>query len=159
MINPEVLSDNASSLPGDANRDSPDRLSPGVRELYERPRSRMTAVARALRLLCPNCGKSGLLQGYLKPVAACPSCGESFGHIRSDDAAPWLTILIVGHILVPLMVVIESADIWPQAVSMVFWPATAALMAGLVLPRAKALFISLIWFEKSPGSEFDQQLD
>lgn len=153
------LSDNASSLLGAANGRSFDRLDLGAGEPGGRPQSRMTAVARALRLLCPNCGKAGLLQGYLKPVAACPSCSENFGHIRSDDAAPWLTILIVGHVLVPLMVAIESADIWPQTVSMIFWPALAALMAGLVLPRAKALFISLIWFEKSPGSEPDRRLN
>ncbi len=137
-----------------------DFASPSVgaaaREADGPPRSRMTALARALRLNCPNCGKARLLRGYLKQVDACPSCGERFGHIRSDDAAPWLTILIVGHVLVPLMVAIESADIWPQAVSIVFWPATGILMAGLVLPRAKALFISLIWFEKSPGSERDR---
>lgn len=117
----------------------------------------MTALARALRLDCPNCGKAPLLRGYLKQVDACPSCGERFGHIRSDDAAPWLTILIVGHALVPFMVAIESADIWPQAVSIIFWPAIGILMAGLTLPRAKALFISLIWFEKSPGSERDRR--
>lgn len=120
------------------------------------PWSRVTALTRALRLDCPNCGKARLLRGYLKQVDACPSCGEHFGHIRSDDAAPWLTILIVGHVLVPLMVAIESADIWPQAVSIIFWPAAGILLAGLVLPRAKALFISLIWFEKSPGSERDR---
>lgn len=119
--------------------------------------SRMTALARAIRLKCPNCGKARLLRGYLKQVDSCPSCGERFGHIRSDDAAPWLTILIVGHVLVPIMVVIESADIWPQIVSIIVWPAAGIFMAGLVLPRAKALFISLIWFEKSPGSERDQE--
>jgi uncharacterized protein (DUF983 family) len=158
MINPEGLSDHASLL-ADADGRSLDRQNLSAGESDERPRSRTAAVARGLRLLCPNCGKAGLLQGYLKPVAACPSCGENFGHIRSDDAAPWLTILIVGHFLVPFMVAIESADIWPQTVSMIFWPAIAALMAGLVLPRAKALFISLIWFDKSPGSESDRQID
>lgn len=117
--------------------------------------SRMTALARGLQLQCPSCGKARLLRGYLKPVEACPSCGEGFGHIRSDDAAPWLTILIVGHVLVPFMVAVESADIWPQFVSIIVWPALGASMAGLILPRAKALFISLIWFEKSPGSERD----
>lgn len=115
--------------------------------------TRGAALARALRLNCPHCGKARLITGYLKPVEACPSCGESFGHIRSDDAAPWLTILIVGHVLVPVMVAVEAADIWPQFVSIIAWPLIGALMAGFLLPRAKALFIALIWFEKSPGSE------
>ncbi len=132
--------------------DSSGQLNAGAGEPNVRP-SRMTALARALRLQCPNCGKANLLEGYLKPVDACPSCGEAFGHIRSDDAAPWLTILIVGHVVVPFMVAVEAADIWPQTFSMIFWPAISALLAGLTLPRAKALFIGLIWFDKAPGSE------
>ncbi len=119
--------------------------------------SRKTAILRALALQCPNCGKARLIPGYLKPVDQCPSCGERFGHIRSDDAAPWLTILIVGHILVPIMVVVEAADRWPQAFSIIFWPLTGIALGGLVLPRAKALFTALIWHDRAPGSENDRE--
>lgn len=117
--------------------------------------TRTTSLLRALRLRCPNCGKARLFQSYLKPVETCSTCGEKFGHIRSDDAAPWLTILIVGHMLVPIMVAVESADIWPQGFSLAFWPGAALSFGGLVLPFAKALMISIIWFEKSPGSEIE----
>ncbi len=115
--------------------------------------NRRTAFGRALRLRCPNCGRGNILHSYLKPVAACENCGEPYGHIRSDDAASWLTILVVGHILVPIMVAVESADRFPQGFSMAFWPIAAAVLTAFVLPRAKALIMSIIWFEKAPGSE------
>jgi uncharacterized protein (DUF983 family) len=115
--------------------------------------TRRTAYLRALRIRCPKCGGGKLLQAYLKPVANCSVCGERYGHIRSDDAAPWLTILVVGHILVPIMVAIESADRFPQGFSMAFWPIAAVALTALVLPRAKALMMAIIWFEKAPGSE------
>ena len=61
----------------------------------------LVAVGRGFSGRCPNCGKSKLFRGYLKQVDACPVCGERWGHIRADDAPPWLTILIVGHIIIP----------------------------------------------------------
>ena len=59
------------------------------------------AMWRGLRGVCPSCGKSKLYATYLKQVERCPRCHVALGHLRSDDAAPWLTILIVGHIVVP----------------------------------------------------------
>ena len=41
------------------------------------------------------------MRSYLKQVENCAACGESFGQIRADDAAPWLTIILVGHVFLP----------------------------------------------------------
>jgi uncharacterized protein (DUF983 family) len=61
------------------------------------------AARRGLIGLCPSCGKTKLFASYLKQVEACPNCGAHFGRIRADDAAPWGTIIVVGHIFMPLM--------------------------------------------------------
>lgn len=129
-----------------------DQAGTGIALSDKRP-TRRTAYGRALRLRCPNCGGGKILQSYLKPVAACSICGERYGHIRSDDAAPWLTILLVGHILVPIMFSVESADRWPQVFSIAFWPIAAVALTAFILPRAKSLIMAIIWFEKAPGSE------
>jgi len=124
----------------------------------ERPTDRpplSLAVRRALIGRCPNCGKGKLFASYLKQVDHCSVCGEQYGHIRSDDAAPWLTILIVGHLVVPTALAVESRTSLPDWVSMTLWPALAACAALVVLPRAKALFLSVIWCTRSPGSERD----
>jgi uncharacterized protein (DUF983 family) len=86
-------------------------------------------------------------------VAACPSCGVPLGHLRSDDAAPWLTILVVGHIVVPLMLSVERYSQWPEWVAMIVWPLFALALALVVLPRAKGLLLSIIWATRAPGSE------
>lgn len=112
-----------------------------------------TALMRALRGRCPNCGQGRLMRSYLKPVEACLSCNEAYGHIRSDDAAPWLTIMIVGHIVVPTVLMVEQNTSWPAWVAMTAWPAIAFALALLVLPRAKTLFLGLIWATRAPGSE------
>lgn len=121
------------------------------------PRARPTlgtAMSRALSGRCPNCGQGKLFATYLKQVGECADCGEAFGHIRSDDAGPWLTILIVGHLLIPVVLLVEGgATPWPYWVSMTLWPALALGLSLLVLPRAKALFLGAIWSMKAPGSE------
>lgn len=119
-----------------------------------RPRL-FVAVRRALLGHCPNCGKGRLFRSYLKQVEHCAACGEPFGHIRSDDAAPWLTILIVGHIVVPVALSVETSATLPSWVSMSLWPLLALALSLILLPRAKGLFLSFIWHTRSPGSELE----
>ncbi|MGB3147625.1 MAG: DUF983 domain-containing protein, partial [Paracoccaceae bacterium] len=61
------------------------------------------AIKRGFRQRCPACGEGRLLTGYLTVRDACPSCGEPFHHHRADDGPAYLTILIVGHIMAPLL--------------------------------------------------------
>jgi uncharacterized protein (DUF983 family) len=109
-----------------------------------------TAVARALMGRCPHCGKGKLMKSYLKQVENCSVCGESFGQIRADDAAPWLTIILVGHLFLPLafLVNLDWMPTWAAMLSL------AALFAGIslaILPRAKMLFIAILWQTRAPG--------
>ena len=112
-----------------------------------------TILRRGLLGRCPNCGQGKLFALYLKQVSECAACGESYGKIRSDDAAPWMTILVVGHIIVPTMFSFERDTAWPEWVSMTVWPALAVLLALLILPRAKGVCLSIIWKTGAPGSE------
>jgi uncharacterized protein (DUF983 family) len=113
------------------------------------------AIRRGLACRCPNCGGGRLFASYLKQVDTCAACGEPLGHIRSDDAAPWLTILVVGHILVPIVLAVEMSTTWPDWVSMTLWPALGLALAVALLPRAKGLFVGVIWATGAPGSESD----
>jgi uncharacterized protein (DUF983 family) len=104
-------------------------------------------------LRCPRCGQGALFKAYLKQVDACAICQEEYAHIRADDAPPWLTILVVGHIIVPLIFVFDSWFSWPNWLVMVVWPTVTVLLALAGLPRAKGVFIALIWATRAPGSE------
>lgn len=112
-----------------------------------------TLIARALRLRCPNCGGAPLFATYLKQVQSCAACGEPYGHLRSDDAAPWLAILATGHLVIPVVHAVESRDLLPAWASMVLWPLLAVGVAMAVLPRAKAVLLAILWRTKAPGSE------
>ena len=109
-----------------------------------------TAVLRALMGRCPNCGKGKLMRSYLKQVENCAVCGESFGQIRADDAAPWLTIILVGHLFLPFAFMVD-VDWMPVWAAMGMWAACFAILALAILPRAKMLFIAILWHTRAPG--------
>ena len=88
------------------------------------------AARRAVLGRCPCCGEGKLFRAYLKQVDNCSVCGETFGHIRADDAAPWLTIILVGHIFVPLMLVFVAFSTMPSL------GVGGAVVAGVCRPVA-----------------------
>lgn len=112
-------------------------------------------MRRALMGRCPNCGQGKLFASYLKPVDHCATCKEAYSHIRSDDAAPWLTILAVGILGVPIALTVETHTAWPTWVSSLVWPVFGVALALLILPLSKAILTSLIWFTDAPGSGRD----
>jgi uncharacterized protein (DUF983 family) len=84
---------------------------------------------------CPNCGGAKLFRGYLKVVPACAACAAPVGLARADDAPPYFTILVVGHIVVPLMLWLERAYAPPVVVQTAIWvPITLALALALLRP-------------------------
>jgi len=102
------------------------------------------AARRGILGRCPCCGEGKLFRAYLKQVDNCSVCGEAFGHIRADDAAPWLTIILVGHIFVPLMLVFVAFSTMPSWESAVLWSIIFVGLSLAILPRAKGLFIAIL---------------
>lgn len=109
-----------------------------------------TAALRALSGRCPCCGEGKLFKSFLKQVDNCASCGESFGQIRADDAAPWLTIIVVGHVFLPFAFMV-NVDFLPTWAAMTLWSALFAAISLAVLPRAKGLMLAILWRTRAPG--------
>jgi uncharacterized protein (DUF983 family) len=103
---------------------------------------------------CPSCGNGPLLKGYLKVRDECPVCGEAFHYHRADDGPPYLTILVVGHLMAPLMGWIYM-DFRPDPLVMAtgFITGTVALSLYL-LPRFKGMIVAFQWAKRMGG--FDQ---
>ena len=113
----------------------------------------LTSVSRGFRNRCPKCGDGVLLAGYLSPHETCASCGAPNGDIKAHDAPPYLTILIVGHIVVPLLVIVERMASPPTWVQLAIWlPVTLLLTLGL-LPRVKGAWMGFMSALRLRGSE------
>jgi uncharacterized protein (DUF983 family) len=120
---------------------------------YRRHRPLATAIRRGLRRTCPRCGGAPSFRGYLTLVEACPSCGEPLGKIRPDDFPPYVTIFVVGHIVVPLALLAERTMAPPLAVQIVLWPALALLLTLALLPLIKGAVVGLMWALGLRGDE------
>jgi uncharacterized protein (DUF983 family) len=95
----------------------------------------LTAIGRGLLGRCPSCGESHLFNGFLKVREACQACAAPLGLARADDAPPYFTILLVGHLLVPLMFIVDRAytpEIW--IMTAIFVPMAAIMSVGLLRP-------------------------
>ena len=101
-------------------------------------------MKRGAMLRCPNCGEGHLYRKYLK-VQACEACGNDNTRYPADDAPPYFTILIVGHLIVaPLLFFpwIWQANIWLVLGTVI----PALLLATLAfLPVVKGAVVGLHW--------------
>ena len=115
--------------------------------------SRGTSLWRGFLKRCPKCGLGSVFARYLKPTAACRVCAEDYSRIRADDFPPYLTIVAVGHIVVPLIRIAEdrwSPPAWLHLA--VALPLTVALMFWF-LPRFKGLAVAWMWLLGLSGDE------
>jgi uncharacterized protein (DUF983 family) len=97
--------------------------------------SMATAIGRGFLGRCPACGKTHLFRGFLRVVAECSNCGAPLGLARADDAPPYFTILITGHVVIPLLFVVDRMEtLSTLAMSAIFLPLTLVMALGLLRP-------------------------
>ncbi len=109
------------------------------------------AAIRGFKRRCPNCGQGALFDGYLKVARTCPTCGEELHHHRADDGPAYMTILIVGHLLAPtLLIVFTKLRPDPMVTATFFTIGTVALSLYL-LPRLKGMLVGIQWAKRMHG--------
>jgi uncharacterized protein (DUF983 family) len=113
--------------------------------------SRLRTLWRGLTQRCPACGEGHLFRRYLKVNDVCLRCGLAVGEIRSDDAPPYFTILLVGHIIVPSMLILEELRHPPEWVHLALWVPLAFVLTLVLLPRVKGAVIAVHWANKIKG--------
>lgn len=102
-------------------------------------------LLRGLRGRCPACGMGRLFRAFAKVADHCPHCGEALHHHRADDFPAYATIVIVGHIVVPLTLFVELTyrpSYWGHA--LIWGPVVIGLAVGLLQP-IKGTIVALQW--------------
>ncbi|GAB1582290.1 DUF983 domain-containing protein [Phyllobacterium phragmitis] len=94
---------------------------------------------------CPHCGEGRLFRAFVKPVDACAVCGEEFHHQRADDLPAYLTIFVVGHIVVGAFMGVEATVDLPLWAHMAIWGPLTIFLALLLLQPLKGATIGLQW--------------
>ena len=114
-------------------------------------RSIKQAMWRGFNTRCPSCGQGHLMSSYLKVAATCDHCGEDLSHQRADDAPPYFTIIVVGHLVIPILWFVERYYAPPMLPQMIIWPVIITALSLWLLPRIKGAIVGLQWAAKMHG--------
>ena len=109
------------------------------------------AVLRGLRHKCPACGNGRLFRAYLKVADACPDCHEPLHNHRADDAPPYFTIVIVGHIVLPGVLILEQTAAPPEWLHLALWLPLTIILSLALLPPIKGALVGLQWANRMHG--------
>ena len=94
---------------------------------------------------CPNCGKGRMFRAFLKVADQCPVCAEPLHHQRADDFPAYIVIVIVGHIVVPLVLLVETHGRGRPGCTWWSGPRRSLVMALALLQPVKGAIVALQW--------------
>jgi uncharacterized protein (DUF983 family) len=117
----------------------------------EQPRVVWQAMLNGIKCSCPNCGKGKLFRAYLKVSDTCSECGEELHWHKADDLPPYISIIIVGHVLIGLMMEIETFAPQPGWVYLATMVPLALIMPLAMLPSIKGAVVGLQWANRMHG--------
>jgi uncharacterized protein (DUF983 family) len=105
----------------------------------------LTGLKRGARGRCPNCGHGKLFRSYLQIRSTCEVCAHDNAQYPADDAPPYFTILIVGHLVVAPLLVFRFIWTWPPGLVLaILLPMLTALIL-IFLPIVKGAVVGVLW--------------
>jgi uncharacterized protein (DUF983 family) len=114
-----------------------------------------TAMKRGFRGRCPRCGEGKLFRAFLKVDNNCSVCGLDFTPHRADDLPAYLVIVIVGHLVVPTALMIETNYSPPVALQLAIYLPVTLVLSLILLQPVKGTVVGMQWALRMHG--FDEQ--
>lgn len=130
-----------------------------LRPAVHLPASIREAVLRGVRFRCPRCGDAHLFARFLKPMPFCPACAQDWSYQRADDFPAYISMMITGHLLAPLIIWLELS--FAPRVSVlagIIVPLAMIMMLGLLQP-AKGAVIAVQWWSGMNGFVRERRSD
>jgi uncharacterized protein (DUF983 family) len=111
----------------------------------QEPVSLPRALWRGFTMHCPNCGQGRLFGKFLKVADHCPVCCEDYRHHRADDFPAYLVIVVIGHLVVPALLLVEVLYAPPIWLQYLIWLPVIAFGALALLQPTKGAVVALQW--------------
>ena len=105
-------------------------------------KNKLKFLRRGFAKKCPNCGLFPIFSRYVKTHKKCSKCGINFSEYKSDDGPAYCTIFLVGHFLIPLILIVEKKFSPAIFYQMILWPLLTIISCLWLLPRVKGAFIA-----------------
>jgi len=103
------------------------------------------SVFRGVQGRCPACGKAPLFWKYLKVNGRCEACGHDLARYPADDGPAYLTILLVGHLIVAPLLIFPIVWRSPPIYSVPILVTALLVITLSALPRIKGGWIGLMY--------------
>jgi uncharacterized protein (DUF983 family) len=103
------------------------------------------SVFRGVAGHCPACGKAPLFWRYLKVNGRCERCDTDLSRYPADDGPAYLTILLIGHLVVAPMLFFPIVWRSNPAYSLPVILSALAAITLAVLPRVKGGWIGMMY--------------
>jgi uncharacterized protein (DUF983 family) len=103
------------------------------------------SIFRGLAGRCPACGKGRVFGRYLKVQPRCAACDHELARYPADDGPAYVTILLVGHLIVAPLLLFPIVWESPYYLSLPLILVPLLGLTLLVLPRVKGGWIGLMY--------------
>lgn len=102
------------------------------------------ALRRGLRMLCPACGQAPIFRGYIKVNPKCANCAAPLGRAPSDDAPPYITLLIALHIIALTFILADDRGGLPIVTALAIFIPLVIILELLLLRPVKGMVIAVL---------------
>jgi uncharacterized protein (DUF983 family) len=103
------------------------------------------SIGRGFVGRCPACGGDGLFRKYLKVADRCPACAHDLARYPADDGPAYLTILLIGHLVVAPMLFFPIVWRSPPLIALPVVLSAVSVITLSLLPRIKGGWIGLMY--------------
>jgi uncharacterized protein (DUF983 family) len=103
------------------------------------------SVFRGVTGRCPACGHGRLFWRYLKVNGRCEACDTDLARYPADDGPAYLTILLMGHLVVAPMLIFPIVWRANPLYSLPIILSGLAVGTLLALPRVKGGWVGLMY--------------
>src|SRR3954447_16283044 len=124
-----------------------DAVAPAKRNVF-------AAMRRGLRGRCPRCGEGKLFRAFLKVDDHCSVCGQDFTGHRADDLPAYLVIVLVGHIVVPVILWVETNYSLSTPLQLAIYLPLMLVSSLVLLQPVKGAVVGVQWAFRMHG--FDE---
>lgn len=103
----------------------------------------ISPFAAGLRCRCPRCGRGALFNGLLTVRPVCEVCELDLSAHDTGDGPAVFVIFLLGAIVVPLALLLETWLSPPIWVHLVVWLPVVLVLAVVLLRPIKAILVAL----------------
>ena len=113
-------------------------------------RSVVVGLRRGVAGRCPNCGLGRFFRAYLKVRPICEVCAHDNGQYPADDAPPYFTILVLGHLVIGPLLIFPFIWTWPVGIILVILMPALTVLTLTLLPIVKGAVVGVLWALAGP---------